>query len=674
MKLRIRHLSIRITSANARFGVEIPFETGLNVIRAANSMGKSTAIQAIVYGLGLEAVLSTSQGVPFAHVLTHSLNSENSEFPVLESEVLLEFENERGDVWTTQRTVKGSRHKNLVTVHFGPLLTQPASYERDDYYVRQPGAARNEAGFHKRFADFLGWKLPEVETFDGPLVPLYVETIFPLMCVEQKRGWSDIQARFPTQFRIKEVSLRATEFLLRLDAYDNLLKRRQVDRRSFELTEKWKATVDEAISLAQDENMRLEGVPTEPSSKWPPEGGIRLLVFRANSWTDLESAQQADTELLKRAGAPKSVANIDLTATRQQLATAEEELSALQFAVGRKLDEIEQLETELRGTKERIIDVESDLRRNRDEVTLRKLGSQREIQIAQAHCPTCHQSISDSLVSDLKAEFMTVEENISFLGEQREMFLTVAERTNRDLERAKVEVGAQRERIEALRRVIRALNRTLISAEGVPSAADIEERLRLQDTIERRRKIARRLQELQSSLAVLSEQWRANEAMRASLPKGALSALDEQKLSELESLLRTQAQEYGMSSINTQTLSINRDSYLPMHEGFVLTFDLSASDLIRTIWAYINGLLELTTKFPTNHLGIAIFDEPKQQDAAAESLAAFLSRASRSKAEGHQVIIATSEPLPNITAMLHKLPAHLLTFDSRVITRQNGGS
>jgi len=265
---------------------------------------------------------------------------------------------------------------------------------------------------------------------------------------------------------------------------------------------------------------------------------------------------------------------------------------------------------------------------------------------------------------------MTVEENIAFLVEQREMFMAVSERTNRDAARARVELAAQREEVEGLRRTIRALNTTLIAADGTPSVAEIESRLRLQETIERRKKVARRVAELHSALAVLSEEWQANEEIKASLPEGSLSLADEQKLSALENLIRNQVKEYGMVSIDTNAVSINRDIYQPIHEGFNLAFDLSASDLIRTIWAYMNGLCELAAQFSTHHLGLLVFDEPKQQDAASESLAAFLNRVSQSKAVGHQVIVATSEPLSNLNVMIAQLPVNLITFVTRVITRQ----
>ena len=43
------------------YGTDIAFAPGLNVIRAPNTSGKSTCIQAIIYALGLEGMLGPGQ-------------------------------------------------------------------------------------------------------------------------------------------------------------------------------------------------------------------------------------------------------------------------------------------------------------------------------------------------------------------------------------------------------------------------------------------------------------------------------------------------------------------------------------------------------------------------------------------------------------------------------------
>jgi hypothetical protein len=74
-----------------------------------------------------------------------------------------------------------------------------------------------------------------------------------------------------------------------------------------------------------------------------------------------------------------------------------------------------------------------------------------------------------------------------------------------------------------------------------------------------------------------------------------------------------------------------------------LQFDLSASDLIRSIWAYRLSFLELARDKETNHLGLLVIDEPGQQEMASESFSALLQRASRAGAYGQQILLATSE-------------------------------
>lgn len=70
---------------------------------------------------------------------------------------------------------------------------------------------------------------------------------------------------------------------------------------------------------------------------------------------------------------------------------------------------------------------------------------------------------------------------------------------------------------------------------------------------------------------------------------------------------------------------------------------MSASDTIRTKWAYYTALLETaTTASGGHHAGLLMLDEPRQQETDRESLAAFLRRLG-DDADSSQIIYATSE-------------------------------
>ena len=211
MTVRLRHLRLRAETSTGPFGADIPLDVGLNVLRADNTTGKSTCLQGLLYALGLERMLSPRREIPLAYVMTSHLDDPGTgqRHPVLESAVWVELENSAGDVITVRRGVVTSTDRKLVSVFNGPLLTQPANhYRQRDYFVLDPGAAHREAGFHRMLAEFIGWRLPTVRRYDGSETTLYIETIFPLLYVEQKAGWSSLPAAFPTYFQIRDVGLR----------------------------------------------------------------------------------------------------------------------------------------------------------------------------------------------------------------------------------------------------------------------------------------------------------------------------------------------------------------------------------------------------------------------------------------------------------------------------------
>jgi hypothetical protein len=87
---------------------------------------------------------------------------------------------------------------------------------------------------------------------------------------------------------------------------------------------------------------------------------------------------------------------------------------------------------------------------------------------------------------------------------------------------------------------------------------------------------------------------------------------------------------------------------------------------IRTIWAFLTALLEVSRDFETNHLGLLVFDEPRQQDAARISFEALLKRASSSRKFGQQVIFSTSGDLNAIQKALAGVPHRLLSFEGKI--------
>ena len=221
MTLRLRHLRLRASTSGGLYGADIQFGPGLTVIWADNTKGKSTCMQGMLYALGLERMLSPRREIPLPHAMTSYLETDTKErHAILESHVSLEIENSASQIVTVRRAVKSTMDNRLISVDFGPTLTDAnAKARRRNFFVVDPGAAQREDGFHYFLEQFLGWKLPQVRRYDSADGKLYLETIFPLFWVEQKAGWSTIPAAIPTYLRIRQVHNRAIEFIMDLDVH-----------------------------------------------------------------------------------------------------------------------------------------------------------------------------------------------------------------------------------------------------------------------------------------------------------------------------------------------------------------------------------------------------------------------------------------------------------------------
>ena len=266
MTFKLRRFRLRALTEQGWYGVELGFTDGLNVLWADNTMGKSTCLQGLIYVLGLERMLSPRREIPLPHAMTSHLETDIGEnLRVVESDVMLELENSVGTTVTVHRPVVSKLDDRLITVQFGPSLSEPeGQYRTQQFFVRDPGAAQREDGFHHFFENFLGWELPVVRGYEKEDIKLYLETVFPLFWVEQKSGWSSIPAAIPTYFRIREVHKRAVEFIAGLEAYEIERKREQLDQRINLLTSRWETNWQDLSQLLNRSASRIEALGRKP--------------------------------------------------------------------------------------------------------------------------------------------------------------------------------------------------------------------------------------------------------------------------------------------------------------------------------------------------------------------------------------------------------------------------
>jgi hypothetical protein len=670
MRLRIRAIQLRVKTASTLCGADLRFEDGLVIIRADNSSGKSTVVQSMIYALGLEGMLSASHDVPLPHVMTDSIEIDAEKMSVVESGVAVEIENADGRIVTVFRPVKSTRNKNLVSVADGACLTADGtSLMRTDYFVREGGAAVNERGFHHWFATFAGWRLPKVGRVDGTECPLYVECVFPLMIIEQKRGWSAIQARMPFHYRIRDVAKKSVEFLLALDVYELALRRQKLREEAFAIRAEWNRGAVRIADLARSINAVVQNLDTNSPSVWDANETPVILVSTDGNWRPFGEAVRSDFDALQQLEETE-IPRVERVAQEVEAAlnNAETELAEADFTATELFHEVENEQQQLGNLDERLAALEEDERRNKDIQKLRRMGSVENTETAHGRCPTCHQAVSDALLPQAdRREPMTAEESLKFIRSQIDTFSTIKEAAAVSLTAKQRRLDSMRQRAAELRARIRALRQTLVTEGSQPSIEAIEQRLRLRDKVNTARRIEEVIATEFEALRGVGLRWKKNQEALAALPKGDLTERDRKKLQRFQEIFISEVQQFGLTSVEPASLRISEENYRPEHDGFDLEFDISASDMIRTIWAYLNGLLELSREVPTNHLGLLVLDEPKQQETARVSFRELFRRAASTANHKQQIIIATSEDETTLTPLLDGVAHQYISFSGRIV-------
>jgi len=658
MTLHLRHLQLRAVSSGREYGADIEFADGLNIIRADNSSGKSTCMQAVIYALGLEGMLSPRRVVPLPHAMTDSIEIAGSDLPVEESWVTLEIENASGDRLQVRRAVKSaSANQALIQAS---RYSADSTVSRRDYFVRRAGAAQREAGFHFELARFLGWRLPNVTRNDGSEGTLYLECLFPYFFVEQKHGWSGIQARIPTYFQIRDVSKRSAEYILGLDAYDVVLRRQRIEAAAGIMRTEWRQVVDRLRFSARSRGAVVTGLADQPPTAGVEVAELVVVMPRGETWVPLdEEISLLRSQIHEFRGRERTVGQAapDL---EQRLAEAEAQLTAVSAVLTESLKKLEETQARRNSLELRVVSLTEDLQRHRDAALLRRLGSTESLSHASVpRCPTCEQDLPDGF--EITRNPMTEEQNIAFIEQEVRTYRAMQSDIERVLEAEEIQVARLREESGRLRRTIRTIKDSLVAPESLPSAEEAAEQLRIDERLESlvtfRDETMLTLEELRDRATRLAE----NRAALADLSEGE-SQRDQVKLAYLGHSFVDQLRAYGFSSLEPESLEISRETYRPIHEGFDLGFDLSASDMVRVIWSYLLAILETSRKFATNHPMLLMFDEPRQQETNRLSFQALLERAGRDGAEGAQIVFATSEEEHSLTAMLENTPHTLLSF------------
>lgn len=672
--LHVVATEVTVITEHARFSGRADFDNGLGIIRAENNMGKTTMLMSILYALGLEGMMGPGDQQPLKPAVLQELRDEDGvKHPVQESWAMLELDNGRGERLTLQRPiVSASERRTLVHTWDGPALTSPGgSYAARDTFVRLGGAAQREAGLHYQLARFIGWDLPEVTKWDGETVLLYMEILFSFLFVEQTRGWAGIAAVLPKYLQVRDPDRRAVEFLTGMAALTRSRRHDELQAELSDLKADWRAAAEGFRARVTDTGGLVDGLAQDPPSSWPPPVPVGVRVLRDEQWIglpDLLSHLRSELAELSR-----EVPRVEEVAdkTTKQLRAAEDRAARLAGLIGATTRDLREQQGELDALNQRLRALEEDRQRYADAIRLAGLGSVAQLAVESSRCPTCDQHLPHTLLGDQLRPVMTLEENKALLDQERVTFGAMQSDADSVATATRLRLLGLRRELEEARSEVRSLKATLLQSAQAPARAIIERQVRLAQRIEQLEAIEQGLSTLDEQLAPLAERHLKLRAELKRLRGGGLAPDDLKRLDALERSIQEQLAEYGFSSVPPSEIQIARDTYMPQRGDRPLVGkDISASDNVRLVWAYLVGLLEVAREFDTYHPGFLALDEPGQQEVNDDSLRALFARLARSRDAGQQVLVATSKPANELNNLLGDSAAKVNDFVGHTLRRQ----
>ncbi len=656
--LHIAAIRININTNKGLFGRTITFKKGLNIIRANNTSGKSSLFGAIVYGLGFEELLGSRneralQSVFKSVVKEFSKEDKESfkESNVIQSEIYLEITNGKKNITTKRYIINDKVKSQAIEVFLGSLISEPGEgIERISMYLHDKGSATNEEiGFHKFLEDFLGVKLPEIVNQDGKRVKLYLPLISAAHFIEQKSGWSDFYANMP-YYGIRDANSKVFEYLLNFDVFETAATRQEIQNQLKDIESRWEKTLDRIKNTVSRAGGEIVGIPNSAeiiSADIKPyarfyRGDKHYLLNELidNSLMQLREVQQELTTPINE--------NLEkIQNTLYQTKELTERYEILYESLG---SEISQEKESLRQYIHQLKNVSEDLKKNKDEEKLQKLGLESNLKIATSTCPTCNQSINDSLLSS-KLHFtpMRIDENISYLNAQQKMIQAFIDNLKEVISDKETKLSSIENAIQINRQKIRALRKDLTSDDRLPSEEIIERKVVLERELSFLYKLRSEIEELVNQIYLISNEYKLLKGNESSVIKEYHSASDRDKLLTFENAFKNMLTKFGFTSKPVSTIKISSEKYTPVYEikhenglnrQVDIRFESSASDFVRAQWAYYTSLLKTSIAKKGNHFLVLLFDEPQQQSASTTSLKSFLKELETYKDE--QIIVLAS--------------------------------
>lgn len=633
----------------------------INMIYGKNTLGKSTLIESIIYGLNGEAIYGKKQ----REIINYELILKKFMNETLEhAEIYLQLRNKEERVVIIRDAVDRNepvavfKGVSLREVDTGKSLAERAK-EKHYFKINKDKNVNGNQTYQEFLFSFLDIepirKVKDEDSHQQERLIFYIQNLLPLFVIHQE-AWTDIQATNP-RYEIKDIKETAFEFLMNFSTSD---------------VAKYRHSLDFYNALLRQKNNSIKDMKEI----------VHLLKHDKVSKIDDEIAQkrkeiQEFQEKIQEMEKGNHVADNVLKEIR-------EKYRHMSKIAKRHEESLEMLEAEIAQYQYYISKIEADIEKNDKLKTAKKLIGILPIET----CPRCLNEISinenrelesghcDLCGSELQVIKRT-EETLHYLQDELKDFqrlVTKKEETKNQIASklflARLELKELKKAMDNYEEQLRPRNLeqyNFYSREIGRLENSIKELEKEKQVLKKYEDLLKEKEEIDNHISDLRRKITNAKADKA-LDREKLDyfekefkdilfeldflkdGFDANKVEDIDKSKFLDKKKKGLSVIDEiyEQIKIDSEDYYPKIEGINLYNITSSSGLIRIILSYYLALLKTCLKYKssTNHPLLLILDEPRQQNLDMDTFNKFLDQfkcLKKKYPKQFQIILASSE-------------------------------
>lgn len=607
------------------FGRIVKLTKGLNVIIGDNTKGKTSIASCFYYVLGMEELMSPKRGEDSLdrclkdnfRWIDSTTGKEKTWF-VESSYVEAEITNGLGKRILLHRDIK----KDAINVNKISISGwKNGKWEHPHEYFLHSRDDNNQAvdfAFYGFMANFAGIVLPTVPTRNSDKESvLYLQTLFALCYVEQTRGWSDYFATIKG-YNIFRPKQRIIEYALSLAMDAEYETKQKFKEKRDQAKTKWYLEVKNLRGILACNNFEVIGLEDNIEKQKNNIDTLKIEYVGKNGLDierhlqELEAAIASFEQSKREISQGRTPKDKKLIETYQKHQKIYDDFCHKLAIDKRKLDVITQKLSALENEHKRIVGL----------TKVDNVFTTLQVTI----CPTCKQALpigEEAREKEIeKAQLVDMDKMIS---NQKKFLDALKEATESNLQQKQLHLLYIEKLLSQDKVLVEQLNNeTCFSASGISEVEMMEvarQKLELGQTKVLLSKIDAAKLRLENIKEDYDKYDKEYKSLKNNERNGLQNSLVKFEVMFKETLIYFEYKSNYKNQLYFETNPISSYLYFPLVQmqkdsSEQLRSVSSASDFIRSIWAYYLALLKVGGKHP----GFVIFDEPCQQSMDESSL------------------------------------------------------